>query len=200
MPYRNLKDLMVAIEDRLPNGAPKLSEGLPVVPDFLVELPDLPAPAKLPEMAAAPAGAGLKHYVTQVEIMPAAAEVASTQAALPLLRGLPDEPGSPDQQRLWGTREVIDKFLASKSSANLREASISSYHDTLMPFARAYPTLPDKPEPIEEYLAPFRGENSTAWNIYTVIRLLYNFAESRNLLPFPNPIAKVQTPKKVTRP
>lgn len=96
------------------------------------------------------------------------------------------------------TAEVIGKFLASKRAANLREASIRSYQDTLKPFAKHFSTLPSSPGDIESYLERHRGETSTAWNYYIVIRLLYSFAEGRGLLPFPNPFDQVPAPKKVT--
>lgn len=81
MPYKNPTELLVdatklpaAIEEKLPAGAPKLSTTLvdiatklPKVPDFPVELPDLPAPPTLPEL---PTGAGLRRYVTGVEVTP----------------------------------------------------------------------------------------------------------------------------------
>ena len=106
-----------------------------------------------------------------------------------------------DEQLLSvSTMEVIDKFLASKRAANLSEDSVRGYQNTLMPFARTYPNLPATPEEIEEYLVPHRGENATAWSIYIRIRLVYNFAEARGLLPFPNPTRQVQTPKKVAKP
>ena len=63
MAYKNVKDLLVdatkfpaAIEAKLPEGAPKISATLldvagkiPVVPDFPMEIPDLPAPPEIPE-------------------------------------------------------------------------------------------------------------------------------------------------------
>ena len=98
------------------------------------------------------------------------------------------------------TQEIIDKFLASKRAANLSSETIQSYSNTLRPFVRHFPILPDKPETIEEYLAPYRGENSTAWNIFTRIRILYDFAESRGFLSFPNPMRAIQTPRKVRKP
>lgn len=68
MPYKNVKQLLVdatklpvAIEAKLPEGAPKISTMLvdtagriPVVPDFPMEIPDLPAPPELPAMPALP--------------------------------------------------------------------------------------------------------------------------------------------------
>ena len=98
------------------------------------------------------------------------------------------------------TMELVDKFLASKRAANLREATIKGYGATLRRFARRFTTLPRRPEDIEGYLEPHRGETATAWDIFIQIRLLYNFAEKRGLLPFPNPMSQLQTPKKVTKP
>lgn len=83
--YKNPKDLLLdatkfptAIEEMLPEGAPKLSTTLadvaskmPDLPDFIMELPDLPAPPELPEMPTMPTGAGLRRrYVTGVEVAP----------------------------------------------------------------------------------------------------------------------------------
>lgn len=81
MPYKNPKELLTAatalpaaIEDRLPEGAPKVStmlldatEKIPDLPDFPVELPDLPEVPELPE-----APAGLRRYVSAVEVRPTA--------------------------------------------------------------------------------------------------------------------------------
>ncbi len=82
MSIKNPKELLTAatalpaaIEAKLPSGAPKVSQmlldvadKLPVPPDFPVELPDLPA---VPELPAGPAG--LRRYVTAVEVKPKAA-------------------------------------------------------------------------------------------------------------------------------
>lgn len=81
MPYTNIKTLLVdatklpaAVEAKLPAGAPKISTMLvdaagriPVVPDFPMAIPDLPAIPAMPEF---PGGAGLRRYVTGVEIIP----------------------------------------------------------------------------------------------------------------------------------
>lgn len=83
MGIKNIKTLLnqatqlpAAIEAKLPEGAPKVStmlldaaDKIPDVPDFPVELPDLPAPPELPEMPGAPE---LRRYVTGVEVRPAA--------------------------------------------------------------------------------------------------------------------------------
>ncbi|MBA7639442.1 Tyrosine recombinase XerC [subsurface metagenome] len=95
------------------------------------------------------------------------------------------------------TLEVIDKFLASLRGRNYPETTIKSYQDTLRRFARAHSSLPHKREDLEAYYASYRGENSTAWNIFIRLRLLYGFAQDSEVLPFPNPFAKMKPPKKV---
>lgn len=102
MGYKNLKELLiaatalpVAIEAKLPTGAPKVSvtltdiaNKLPVAPDFPMTLPDLPAVPTFPEM---PAGAGLRglgrRYVTGVEVIPiTGASVPVTAGVTPLVQ------------------------------------------------------------------------------------------------------------------
>ena len=82
MAYKNFKALLidsvklpVAIEGKLPSGAPKLStglttvySGLPDLPDSPVALPDLPAVPALPNLPAAPA-ALRRRYITGAEIL-----------------------------------------------------------------------------------------------------------------------------------
>lgn len=85
MPYKNIKEVLVdatkfpaAIEGKLPEGAPKISTMLtdaagkiPAIPDFPMELPDLPAPPTLPEAPAGLRGLGLgRKFVTGVEVTP----------------------------------------------------------------------------------------------------------------------------------
>ena len=86
MPIKNIKTLLTqatsfpaAIEAKLPAGAPKVSTMLvdaanmiPAVPDFPMEIPDLPAPPELPAMPAMPGAPalGLRRYVTGVEVIP----------------------------------------------------------------------------------------------------------------------------------
>ena len=84
MPYKNIKEVLVdatkfpaAIEAKLPEGAPKVSTMLadaagkiPAVPDFPIEIPDLPAPPELPEAPAGLRGLGGQRFVTGVEVTP----------------------------------------------------------------------------------------------------------------------------------
>lgn len=220
MPYRNLKDLMVAIEERLPNGAPKFSERLPVVPDFLVELPDLPAPAKLPEMAAPSAGAGLKHYVTQVEIMPAAAEVASTPAAPPPLSGLPDEPGVADigleaiqdikqdspfvevvprgkrKRKALAGGELVREFVEDRAFRGCTQRTLTNYSNVLTRFLDGSgQVIPTDPAAVRRFLAPFKG--STKETYWRYLSGFYGFLETE--YGFASPMPRVPKPPRGKR-
>ena len=87
MPYKNIKEVLVdatklpvAIEAKLPEGAPKIStmlldaaEKVPAVPDFPMEIPNLPAPPEIPEFPEGPGGLG-RRYVTGVEVTPVTAK------------------------------------------------------------------------------------------------------------------------------
>lgn len=91
MSYKNIKELLIdatkypaAVEAKLPEGAPKISVMLvdaagkiPTVPDFPMEIPDLPTPPELPGMPVPPAGAGLRSYITGVTATPVATPSAA---------------------------------------------------------------------------------------------------------------------------
>jgi len=96
MPYKNIKEVLVdatkfpaAIEAKLPEGAPKVSTTLtdiagkiPAIPDFPMEIPDLPAPPELPETPVGLGGRG-RRFVTGVEVEPV---VARRPAAVAIAR------------------------------------------------------------------------------------------------------------------
>ncbi len=83
---KNIKDILLdatkfpaAIEAKLPAGAPTISATLvdvagkiPVVPDFPMEIPDLPAPPELPALPEFPAGGelGRRRFVSGVTVTP----------------------------------------------------------------------------------------------------------------------------------
>jgi len=81
---KNIKDLLLdatkfpaAVEAKLPAGAPTISTTLvdiagkiPVLPDFPMEVPDLPAPPELPALPELPGGAGLTRYISGVTVTP----------------------------------------------------------------------------------------------------------------------------------
>ena len=84
MAIKNIKGLLtqatalpVAIEANLPEGAPVIStmlldaaDKIPTVPDFPMEIPDLPAIPEMPAFPGAPAGLA-RSYVSGVTVTPA---------------------------------------------------------------------------------------------------------------------------------
>jgi len=104
---RNIKELLIgvaqfpaAIEAKLPAGVPKLSSMLvdatgkiPAVPDFPVEIPDLPAPPELPAIPTPPGAPELRRFVTGVPGVgppaPAAALPARAVAVSPTSEKIP---------------------------------------------------------------------------------------------------------------
>ncbi len=86
---KNIKDLLLGatkfpetIEGKLPEGAPKIStmladvtDKMPAVPDFPMEVPDIMAPPTLPEVPTPPA---LTRYVSGVEVTPTPSAPAAT--------------------------------------------------------------------------------------------------------------------------
>lgn len=95
MGIKNIKSLLVegtqlpaAIEAKLPAGAPKLSTMLvdatnkiPAMPDFPIEIPNLPAMPVLPAMPGSPAA--LRQYVTAAQVI-----TTPTLTPTPAKRGL----------------------------------------------------------------------------------------------------------------
>jgi len=60
------------------------------------------------------------------------------------------------------TEQALREFIASRIAANLSPATIEWYKDRLLPFAKSYPTLPRRPEPIECFLANVQGSQFTS--------------------------------------
>lgn len=102
---KNIKDLLMgatqfpaAIEAKLPAGAPKISTMLvdatgkiPAVPDFPVEIPDLPAPPELPALPELPAGpGGLGRFVSGVTVTPVGNPIKQEVIPSPAVGVLPE--------------------------------------------------------------------------------------------------------------
>ncbi|MBA7641374.1 hypothetical protein ES703_49051 [subsurface metagenome] len=97
--YKNPKELLVAatslpaaIEAKLPEGAPKVSTMLldvtgkiPDVPDFPMEIPDLPAVPELPALPELPGGGGLTRYVSGATVTPVGAPALPAARISPLV-------------------------------------------------------------------------------------------------------------------
>lgn len=110
MAINNIKDILTqgtalpaAIEAKLPAGAPKVSTTLldiagkiPVMPDFPIAAPDLPAVPELPELPALPelpgggGAAGLKRYVTGATVNPTSSALVQKVVPQPFVGLVPE--------------------------------------------------------------------------------------------------------------
>ena len=102
MAIKNIKTLLTqattfpaAVEAKLPAGAPKVSTMLldaanmiPAIPDFPVEIPDLPAVPELPAMPAFPGAPAelARSYVSGVEVRPVSAPTSARALVTPLVQ------------------------------------------------------------------------------------------------------------------
>ena len=92
------------------------------------------------------------------------------------------------------TEPAVREFIASRIAANLSPATISWYEDRLLPFAESCPTLPRRPEPIEEFLGTIQGSPETRWDCYRALKTFFKFMSSRHRLP--NPIDAIKPPRR----
>lgn len=106
-----------------------------------------------------------------------------------------DEPNSPEflvqSTTSVSTLEAIRRFLDAKKN-KVKPASITSYRDVLRPFAQVFPDLQVPPEKIDEYLAKFSNEKTTARHKFNVLRAFYRWLSKRDGLL--NPMEMVEKP------
>ena len=92
------------------------------------------------------------------------------------------------------TELALREFIASRIAANLSPATIEWYKDRLSPFANSCPDLPQRPEPIERFLATVYGSPETKYDVYRALKTFFKFICSRRRLP--NPMDEVQSPRR----
>jgi len=93
------------------------------------------------------------------------------------------------------TRDVIVSLLKQKRNKRLKESSLESYEKRLNQFARPFPFLPEKVDPILEYLSRFDGESGRhRRNHQDLLNMLYNHAVRYFSLP-KNPMEKLERPQ-----
>ena len=92
------------------------------------------------------------------------------------------------------TEQALPEFLASRTAANLSKETITWYRNRLLPFTRACPTLPRRPEPVELFLSNMTSSHETKWDVYRALKTFYKFIESRRR--FPNPMKDIKAPRR----
>ncbi|MDO9333884.1 MAG: site-specific integrase [Dehalococcoidales bacterium] len=93
------------------------------------------------------------------------------------------------------TRDVIASLLKQKKHKRVKESSLETYEKRFNLFAQKFPLLPEKIDPVMEYLARFDGESGRhRRNNQDLLNMLYNHAVRFFNLP-DNPIAGLERPQ-----
>lgn len=91
------------------------------------------------------------------------------------------------------TLDAVLKFLKSGEERGLSRHTVRWYRGILNPFANIYPTLPQDPESIEQFIGSFTSGDERRHGAFRVIRTFYSFLAGRYDLP--NPMLRVRPPR-----
>lgn len=104
------------------------------------------------------------------------------------------------------TAEAVELFLKARTAQGVTKYTLANYRSTLGKFARACPTLPLEPEPIEEFLANLKRrdgrplDQETRWDYRRDLKTLYHFLAERKKIPKDCcPVPKIKLPRKIRR-
>lgn len=92
------------------------------------------------------------------------------------------------------TLEAVDAFISSKRAIDATFETIKAYRGRLKPFIATFPTIPQDPREIEDYMASLRCSSETRRLTFTVLKGLYKFAQMRYGIS--NPMDQVGRPRK----
>ena len=93
------------------------------------------------------------------------------------------------------TDKAVSDFQGSCRAAGLSPRTISWYSGILSRFQDRFDTLPERPEPIEEFLAELSYTQETRHGYFRTLRALYNFTAQRNRIRNPIRLVRVKQPK-----
>jgi len=96
--------------------------------------------------------------------------------------------------RTLRTEQALREFLNSRISANLSPRTIEWYDDRLNSFAKSFPNLPRRPEPIEDFLASVQGSPETKRDSFNALRTFFRFICQRHRIS--NPMEAVTPPRR----
>ncbi len=77
------------------------------------------------------------------------------------------------------TQEGVQLFLKARQAKNLSPQTIRWYASILNSFASMFPTLPDTPEAIEDFLSQCDAGDERAHGYFRALRALYRFLKKR---------------------
>lgn len=92
------------------------------------------------------------------------------------------------------TDQALSEFINSRISANLSPRTIEWYEDRLRPFVKSCPNLPQRPEPIEDFLAGVQSSPETKRDSFNALRTFFKFICQRHRIS--NPMEAVIPPRR----
>jgi len=92
------------------------------------------------------------------------------------------------------TEQALREFINSRISSNLSPRTIEWYEDRLRSFVRFCPTLPRRPEPIEDFLGSLDGSPETKRDTFNALRTFFKFISQRHRIP--NPMEAINPPRR----
>ena len=92
------------------------------------------------------------------------------------------------------TDQALREFINSRISSNLSPRTIEWYEHRLRSFVKFCPTLPRRPEPIEDFLGSLEGSPETKRDTFNALRIFFKFISQRHRIP--NPMEAVCAPRR----
>lgn len=92
------------------------------------------------------------------------------------------------------TDKAISDFLSSCRAAGNRPRTLQWYDGNLRPFGERFDNLPERPEPVEEFLGGIDASLETRHGYFRTLRALYNFTSQRNRIRNPIRLVRVRNP------
>ena len=85
-------------------------------------------------------------------------------------------------------------FLNSRRAGGISPAAAAWYRGILVRFAESMPELPDKPEPVEAFLAAQKCGDESLFSYWKTLKAFYRWCAKR--LQLPNPMADIPAPRR----
>jgi integrase/recombinase XerD len=92
------------------------------------------------------------------------------------------------------TDQALREFINSRISSNLSPRTIEWYEHRLRSFVKFCPSLPRRPEPIENFLSGVQGSPETKRDTFNALRTFFKFISQRHRIP--NPMEAVCPPRR----
>lgn len=100
---------------------------------------------------------------------------------------------NPPESSLLHTEDLVKAFIVICENRGLSPRTLKQYRQKLMAFAKLYPVLPARPEPIEEFVHNICAGDETRLGYYRCLKAFYNVICLRHGLD--NPFRYIRQPQ-----